>query len=136
MYGMRPEFTITLAFNSSMTHVLMCHHKKFGKLNFLGGHINPKESSMDASYRELEEESGITRNDINLKFVREEYVESAASGSFSLYITAGVINKEIQVISEVNPLEWIDINDTDKFLNAMGYGNCYNFLMESLEVLK
>ena len=60
---------IIAVFNKDHTKVLMCKRRSDpykGKYNFVGGKIEQGEDGMSAAYRELEEETGITRRDISL----------------------------------------------------------------------
>ena len=82
-------FTLTLVFNHDKTHVLMCDHKKLNAFNFIGGKSNILEDLTVASYRELFEETGIPKEAIDLKFVRQESVTTNQT-CWSMFITAGV----------------------------------------------
>ena len=101
-------YTLTILFNQDMTQVLMCKNLKMKMVNFIGGVIKPLEDFMDASYRELEEETGITRDDVKLNFLQTETHVLADNNVASLYITYGVLNKDIDVVTEKNPLIWVN----------------------------
>ena len=54
--------------------LLFCKRKKDpykGKFNLVGGKIEPEENGFDAAYRELEEETGITREEICLRHMMD-----------------------------------------------------------------
>ena len=56
-------------FNRKKDGILFCRRRKDpyqGKYNFVGGKVEKGESSLDAAYRELEEETGITAGDVSL----------------------------------------------------------------------
>lgn len=134
--------TVTLVFSPDKEFVLMCLHEKQQMMNFIGGHVKELENNRVASYRELQEETGIKPEDINLKFVREEHTTSMAFGDgssssvFGLYVMAGVLDRDIELIEEKNYLTWISIYDIDTFImRSMGFGNCYTYLMEAIQVL-
>lgn len=133
--------TVTLVFDDTKQFVLMCYHTKQGKWNFVGGHTEDMEQPMDASYRELDEETGITRNDIDLRFVREEHVSAngvnnGGSSVWSLYVTAGILDKDVELCEEKNPLTWMSIYDLNTILlGTTGYGNCWVFLREACDIL-
>lgn len=129
-------YTLTVVFNKEKTKVLMGFQKKLGKLNYLGGKIEDDECYMDASYRELLEESGITKSDIKLKLIRHEVVTTTTSlGSWDIYVTAGVLLGEMFIEEFKYPLKWVSIDDIETFLNAYGHGNCYTYLLDALEAL-
>lgn len=129
-------FTLSIVFNKQMSHVLMCVHQKQGALNFIGGKVDASETNMDASYRELEEETGITRDDVSLEFIRQEAVTECTGDVWNMYITAGVLNKDsIELHQEKNPLKWIPITDTFTILNSFHQGSCYTYMVLALQVL-
>lgn len=133
------NYTLTLIFNKQRDKVLMCWHKKQNALNFVGGKVKEFEDQREASYRELFEETGIGRNDIILKFIREETVRGNGviyTDNWNMYITYGVLEHDIVLKDEKNKLEWISIYDTRIDNNSMGYGNCRIFLNEALEIMK
>lgn len=62
-------YNLIVIFHSSDEKVLMCKRLKnpyLGLSNFVGGKIEPGEDSIDAAYRELYEETSITRDDVFL----------------------------------------------------------------------
>ena len=70
--------------------------------------IERENDGLSEAYRELAEETNISRNDVFLKhFMNIEYI----SFDKSLEIYYGILNKEVELVEEVNKLEWVDIND-------------------------
>ena len=128
-------YTLTIVFNKERNKVLMCFHEKKKGYNFIGGKVEEGESEIDASYRELEEETGIGKDVIDLCFVRRESVSTGYDAVYSMYVTAGVLKEDVEVRPEVNPLVWVDITDTNFFLEAFGFGNCFTFLHEAMVTL-
>lgn len=132
--------TLTLIFNKDLSRVLMCYHRKQHAYNYVGGHKEHGESEMETSYRELQEETGITRNDVELVFIRREQVSlnNAFSGNncWTLYITAGVLEGDIALIEENNRLEWVSVTDVDRIIfSTFGNGNCYTYMREAIDIL-
>lgn len=132
--------TLTIIFDKDAKHVLMCFHSKQGAYNYIGGHIRECEQPLFASYREVEEETGITREDIELHFVREEHVAAGSkyykNNRWRLHVTAGILNKDVVLKEEKNSLEWIDTDDYELIIGStFGYGNCYTYLLEAMDVL-
>lgn len=113
-------YTLTLVFDESGHNILLCNHAKRHIINAIGGMVNELEDLIDASYRKLEEETGITRKDIELKFLMQESVTMWHGGCYSIYVTAGVLNSKVSLREEKNPVFWWDASDTE-FLNSCGY---------------
>lgn len=111
-------------FNKETDKVLMCKRLKEpykGLLNFVGGKIEENESGIDAAYRELYEETGITVADIKLYHLMDltYYLQD-----FYMEVYVGKLNCHVEVSGEENELCWQGVNenffDTGKYA---GYGN-------------
>ncbi len=130
------KVNIILVFNKEEDKILMCKRKKDpfkGKLNFVGGKVEPNEDELHAAYRELEEETGITKDDITLtNLMNFEYKISGTE----LEAYAGKLNKDVRLKEELNSLYWIskdeDFNNLNKFA---GEGNILHMLKQ-VEIFK
>ena len=63
---MKRNVNIIVVFNQNKSKVLMCKRKKApfkGLYNFVGGKIEPNEDHLQAAYRELAEETNISKTD-------------------------------------------------------------------------
>lgn len=105
------KMNVIIVYNDQEDKILMCLRKKDpykGLLNLVGGKVEPGENSLDSAYRELEEETGIKREDIVLtNLMNFEYKMS----NLQLQAYVGKLNKRIEVVEEVNKLYWTDINE-------------------------
>ena len=105
------KYNVIVVFDKDMKNTLMCKRTKepyMGMYNLVGGKIEKENDGLNEAYRELVEETAITKEDISLKyFMNIEYV----SFGKDLEIYYGILNKEVELIEEVNKLEWVDIND-------------------------
>ena len=105
------QYNVIVIFNEKMNKTLMCKRTKepyIGMYNLVGGKIEKEDDGLNEAYRELAEETNITKNDIELKhFMNIEYILF----NKSLEIYYGILNKEVELVEEVNKLEWVDIND-------------------------
>ena len=105
------QYNVVVIFNKEMNKTLMCKRTKepyIGMYNLVGGKIEKENDGLNEAYRELVEETNISKNDVELKhFMNIEYV----SFNKSLEVYYGILNKEVELVEEVNKLEWVDIND-------------------------
>ena len=63
------KLNVIIVFDNEEDKILMCKRTKEpykGKLNLVGGKVEKEEDELHAAYRELEEETGIKRDDIKL----------------------------------------------------------------------
>ena len=105
------QYNVIVIFNEKMNKTLMCKRTKkpyIGMYNLVGGKIEKENDGLNEAYRELVEETNISKNDVELKhFMNIEYI----SFNKSLEVYYGILNKEVELVEEVNKLEWVDIND-------------------------
>ena len=129
------KLNVTIVYDKDEKHILMCYRKKnpYKDLyNLIGGKVEENEADLKAAYRELEEETGITNKDIILSHVMTFIYPL---NDIELQTYAGILNKDVKLIEEKNPLKWIPITDQLTFVNAFGDGNCWTFLLEAIRVL-
>lgn len=123
---------IVLVYNKAQDKILMCRREKEpykGKLNLVGGRVEEGEDKLSAAYRELEEETGITKDDIKLtNLMNIEY----KINDIELELYIGKLDKEVELVEELNKLYWIDKTenffDYDKFA---GEGNIGHMLLHA-----
>ena len=105
------QYNVIVIFNKAMNKTLMCKRTKepyMGMYNLVGGKIEKENDGFNEAYRELIEETNISKKDVELKhFMNIEYI----SFNKSLEVYYGILNKEVELVEEVNKLEWVDIND-------------------------
>lgn len=79
------------------------------------------EDELTGAYRELEEETGITKDDIVLNHLMDfKYYMS----NIELQVYIGKLNKEKELIEEVNHLSWVSIHENFFDMNQYaGEGN-------------
>ena len=125
------RLNVVLVFNKEKDKILMCKREKEpykGKYNLVGGKLEENEDSFVAAYRELEEETGISKDDITLTYLMDIDYKLL---DFELQVFAGKLNKEKNLVEEVNKLYWMDINenffDKEKFA---GEGNIGHMLCQ------
>lgn len=105
------KMNVIVVFNKDMTKTLMCKRTKEpykGMYNLVGGKIEKENDGLNEAYRELFEETNINKEDIRLTyFMNMAYVK----WNKELEVYYGVLNKDVQLVEEINKLEWVDIND-------------------------
>ncbi len=105
------KYNVIVVFNKDLTKTLMCKRTKEpykNMYNLVGGKIEKENDGLSEAYRELYEEANISKEDITLKhFMNIEYVVFDKI----LEVYYGILNKEVNLIEEVNKLEWVNIND-------------------------
>lgn len=105
------KMNVIVVFNKDMTKTLMCKRTKEpykGMYNLVGGKIEKENDGLNEAYRELYEETNISKEDINLTyFMNIAYVK----WNKELEVYYGILNKDVQLVEEINRLEWVDIND-------------------------
>lgn len=118
------KFNLIVVFDKTLDKALFCIRVKEpykGLYNFVGGKVEKDESNDDAAYRELLEETGISRNDIILDhFMDLNYFKYGNN----LQVYYGILNKEVNLVEEKNKLEWVAIND--ELLNNERFAGNYN----------
>ena len=113
---MKKIYNCIVVFNKDKTAGLFCKRMKDpfkGLYNFVGGKVEAGESSIEAAYRELQEETGITRQQIRLfrlMDIRYYYQK------FDLELFVGKLDEDVCLKEEVNPLLWLGLDEdfTDK----------------------
>lgn len=105
------KYNVIVIFDKNFEKTLMCKRTKdpyMGLYNFVGGKIEKENDGLNEAYRELFEETAITKDDTDLKyFMNIEYV----SFDMDLEVYYGILNKDVTLVEEVNKLKWVDIND-------------------------
>ena len=113
---MHRTYNCIVVFNKEKDAALFCKRREDpfkGLYNLVGGKVEPGEKSVEAAYRELEEETGITRRQIHLyrlMDIRYYYQD------FVLELYVGRLDEDISLQEEKNPLVWLPLDEdfTDK----------------------
>lgn len=105
------KYNVIVVFDKDFHKTLICKRTKEpykNMYNLVGGKIEKENDGFSEAYRELYEETNISKNDITLiHFMNIEYVVFDKI----LEVYYGILNKEVNLIEEVNKLEWVNIND-------------------------
>lgn len=105
------KMNVIVIFDKNLEKILMCKRAKEpykGMYNLVGGKIEKENDGLNEAYRELKEETNIKKEDVNLTyFMNISYVK----WNKELEVYYGILNKNVDLIEEVNKLEWVSIND-------------------------
>ena len=128
-------YNIIVIFNKNGDKILLCKRRNKnpykGLFNFVGGKIEENENGLDAAYRELEEETSITKSDITLSHFMDftYYFED-----LYLEVYVGKLNRNINVYGTENLLYWSPLNvnffDTNQYA---GDGNIGHIMLKILK---
>lgn len=123
-------YNAIVVYNNTSNRMLMCKRRKNpykGLSNFVGGKIEQNENGLDAAYRELEEETHITKDDIILSHLMD-FTYPLDNCYLEIYV--GKLNKSVEVYGDENELYWseLDKNFFDATLYA-GEGNIGHIMM-------
>ena len=130
------KFNVILVYDKEESNILMCKREKEpykGKFNLVGGKLEKDEDELHAAYRELQEETGINKNDIILTNIMNFQYKML---DMELEVYVGKLNKDVTLIEELNKLYWIDKNenffDIDKFAGEGNIGH----MVQQVEIYK
>ena len=130
------KLNVVLVYNKEENKILMCKREKEpykGKFNLVGGKVEQDENELNAAYRELQEETGITNSDIKLFHIMNFQYKMS---DMELEVYAGKLNKDVNLVEEVNKLYWIDKNenffDMEKYAGEGNIGH----MLEQVEFYK
>ena len=118
------KLNLIVVFNKDLSKGLFCIRAKEpykGKYNFVGGKVEEGESNDEAAYRELFEETGISKNDIELDhFMDLNYFKYRNN----LQVYYGILKQNVKLVEEKNKLVWIVLDK--KLLDNDKFGGNYN----------
>lgn len=123
-------YNAIVVFNENADRMLMCKRRKNpykGLSNFVGGKIEINENGLNAAYRELEEETSITKNDIILSHLMD-FTYPLDNCYLEIYV--GKLNKFVEVCGDENELYWSELDKN--FFDATKYageGNIGHIMM-------
>ena len=125
------KMNVIVVFDKNLEKTLMCKRTKepyIGMYNLVGGKIEKENDGLNEAYREIEEETNIKKKDIDLiHFMNLSYTK----WDKELEVYYGILKNEVELIEEVNKLEWVNINDNFFDMNKYaGEGNIGHIIEE------
>lgn len=104
-------YNCIVIYNRDESRLLFCRRLSDpyeGKFNLVGGKIDPGEDGFHAAYRELFEETGISKDDTVLSHMMD-FTYYNQDCYVQVYV--GTLNKDIILKPEKHPLVWLDLNE-------------------------
>ena len=125
------KMNVIVVFDNKLENTLMCKRTKepyMGMYNLVDGKIEKENDGLNEAYRELEEETNIKKKDIDLiHFMNLTYTK----WNKELEVYYGILKNEVELIEEVNKLEWVSVNDNFFDMNRYaGEGNIGHIIEE------
>lgn len=108
-------YNCIMVFSKDEDKLLFCKRKSDpyqGLYNFVGGKIIPGEDGYEAAYRELKEETGITKQDLLLSHMMD-FTYYNQDCYVEVYV--GTLEHDVQLREEKHPLFWLEM--TEDFYN-------------------
>ena len=125
------KMNVIVVFDNKLENTLMCKRTKepyMGMYNLVGGKIEKENDGLNEAYRELEEETNIKKKDKDLiHFMNLTYTK----WNKELEVYYGILKIEVELIEEVNKLEWVSVSDNFFDMNRYaGEGNVGHIIEE------
>jgi len=125
------HFNLIMIFSPDGRQLLFCQRAKepfLGQMNFVGGYVEEGETPMASAYRELQEETGISAQDVCLTHLSTftYHVDDVELQWF-----AGRLLRQVELVEEVNHLVWMPV--TEDFFDTVrfaGQGNIGHMVRE------
>ena len=126
---MKTKYNLIMIFNQNEYHVLLCLRKSdpyTGLYNLLGGKIEDDEDYLDSAYRELFEESGISKTEVKLSPLMD-FVWYPME--MEMHVFYGTLKREVTLVEEVHSLHWMSVKENFFDMNKFaGEGNIGHML--------
>ncbi len=123
------NYNLIVVYSSDREKLLMCRRLKEpykGLSNFVGGKIEEGEDGLDAAYRELWEETSVTREQIRLTHLMDFYY---ALTPCRVEVYVGRLKEDVKVHGDENKLYWSDLeHDFFDMTKYAGEGNIGHIL--------
>ncbi len=118
------KLNLIVVFSKDLKEALFCIRAKEpykGLYNFVGGKVEKDEDNETAAYRELFEETGISKENIKLDhFMDLSYFKYENN----IQVYYGILENEVKLVEEKNKLVWLPINE--KLLDNKKFAGNYN----------
>ena len=128
---------VIVVYDHTRQKILMCLRRKdpyMGKLNFVGGKLEAGESSEQAAYRELQEETSITPDDIRLVHLMDMVYYTY---HMTIEVYTGRLLRDVTVSGEENDLLWLsadeDFEDMNRFAGEGNIAHIIEMIRDDIE---
>ena len=128
------KMNLIVVFDNKLEKMLMCKRAKepyIGKYNLVGGKIEKENDGLNEAYRELDEETNIKKSNIDLiHFMNLTYI----TWDKELEVYYGILKQEVELIEEVNQLEWINLNNNFFDMNKYAGEGIIGHIIEEIKI--
>ena len=128
------KMNVIVVFDKNIKKTLMCKRTKepyIGMYNLVGGKIEKENDGLNEAYRELEEETNIKKTDIDLiHFMNLTYTK----WNKELEVYYGILKNEVELIAEVNKLEWVSVSDNFFDMNRYAGEGKIGHIIEEIKI--
>lgn len=126
-------YNVIWVYHAARDRVLMCKRRKqpyIGLLNLVGGKQEPGESGRQAAWRELKEETGIGKGDIDLIHLMDFVYHQ--DDACRVEVWAGALKRELAFQGDENELIWVSLDenffDMKRFAGEGNIGHIYEIV--------
>lgn len=105
------NYNVIAVFDETGERLLLCRRRKDpykGLSNLVGGKIETGEDGLEAAYRELWEETSITREDIVLTHLMD-FIYHVSGCRLEVYV--GRLRRHVEVAGDENELYWSGLDE-------------------------
>ncbi len=129
-------YNVILIYNKQLDKLLMCKRAKNpykGLINLVGGKIESEEDGLSGAYRELFEETGISKRDLTLHHLMD-FTYYCSNCYVEVYV--GKLQHDVTLVAEENELFWSDLNQNFFDISVYaGEGNI-GHMIEQVNIFK
>lgn len=124
--------------NPERNKILMIYHRKYDSWGWMGGHVMKDESILDASIRELEEESGLSRKSpYSSHPISVEKLWAFDHYHYNVTFLFVVDEDEDLILNEreTKGIRWIKIEEMDQIVSEQHMLVIYHKILERISKL-
>ena len=130
---------VIAVYDCTRERILMCVRSKDpykGKINFVGGKVESGETGLEAAYRELAEETSISKENITLIHLMDMTYHTY---QIQIQVYVGRLKKVCNISGSENPLIWLsadsDFEDMSRFAGEGNIAHIIEMIRDDIDNL-